>query len=68
MYDELEPYIVTNIVFANIVEDLLNFEFKPEYVYNIPGELKEGKNFEEFYIDKSVLYDTIVSIMYKDSQ
>ncbi len=68
MYGELEDYIVTNIVFADIVEDLMKYGFDPSSVYEIPGELIQGEKFEEFYIDKSILYDKIISIMYKDSQ
>ncbi len=68
MYDEVEPYLCTNIVFADIAEDLMQYGFDSHNVYNVPGELVQGKNYEEFYIDKSALYDIIISIMYKNHE
>ncbi len=65
MYKELEDYIVTNVVFADIAEDLLDYGFSEASVYDIPGDLKLTKNLEEFYIDKSLQYDIILSIMYQ---
>ncbi len=65
MYDELEDYIVTNIVFENVAEDLMKYGFSESNMYEIPGETVQGKNFEEFHIDKSALYDIIISILYK---
>ncbi len=64
MYKELEPYIVTNIVFDEIVEDLMQYGFDSSKIHEIKGESVMGKKYEEFYIDKSDLYDKIISIMY----
>lgn len=65
MYEQLESYIVTNIVFADIVEDLLKYGFDQSHIYTVPGKLVQGKKYEEFYIDKNSLYDTMITILYK---
>jgi anionic cell wall polymer biosynthesis LytR-Cps2A-Psr (LCP) family protein len=67
MYDELKDYIVTNIVFADVAEDLMKYGFDESNMYEIKGELVQGKNLEEFYIDKNALYDIIISILYKST-
>ena len=67
MYAELEDYIVTNIVFADVAEDLMRYGFDESNMYEIPGETVQGKNLEEFYIDKNALYDIIISILYKNT-
>ncbi len=67
MYDELKDYIVTNIVFADVAEDLMKYGFDESNMYEIKGELVQGKNLEEFNIDKMSLYDIIISILYKST-
>ncbi len=68
MYEELEDYIVTNIVFADVAEDLMKYGFDSSRIYEIPGETVQGKKFEEFYIDKTALDDIIISILYKNPE
>lgn len=64
MYDRLSDYVVSNVVFEEIADALLSYDFDETRVYEIPGELVLGKKLEEFNIDKTTLYDVIIKIMY----
>ncbi len=67
MFKELEPYVVTNMVFGDLAADLIKYGFDSSKVFDIPGELVQGKKYEEFYVDKSALYDIILSVLYKNA-
>ena len=65
MYDMVEDYIVTNVQFDRIVEDLMEYGFDENNMYEIPGETMMGKNFEQFFVDKEGLHDIIMQVLYE---
>lgn len=66
VYEQLEDYIVTNIDFARLAEDIYEYGYSSEDMYTVPGETVMGEKFEEFYADDDALYDLIIRIFYNE--
>lgn len=66
IYDAMEPYIVTNITYAELLAELMDYEFDPDGIYTVPGETRMGEEFEEFYIDDEALYELILEVCYEE--
>ena len=65
IYESAEDYIVTNIDFLKLAEDVSAYGFDESNIYTIPGETIMGARFEEHYIDENALYDMIIEIFYE---
>ncbi len=63
--EAVEDYVVTNIDFVSLVEDVSEFEFDASQMYNVPGETIMGTRFEEYHIDEDALYDMIINVFYE---
>ena len=68
IYDSLSDYIVSNLIFSEIAERLINYGFDESRMFDVDGELKQGEKFEEFYVDKESLYGIIIQTMYTRSE
>lgn len=66
IYEEVEDYVVTNIDFLSLAEDVTDYEFDESQMYTIPGETIMGARYEEHYIDENALYDMIIEIFYEE--
>ena len=66
IYESIEDYIVTNIDFANLADELSKYEYDESRMYTIPGETKMGEEFEEYYVDEDEFYDMIIDIFYQE--
>ena len=68
-YNVVKPYMNTNLsidevsYLASIAKD---YSFDVNNIENIEGETKQGERFEEFYVDKDNLEETILKIFYKE--
>ena len=65
IYESAEDYIVTNIDFLKLAEDVAAYGFDASNVYSIPGETIMGARYEEHYIDENALYDMVIEIFYE---
>ncbi|MBR2627138.1 MAG: LCP family protein [Peptococcaceae bacterium] len=66
IYEAMEPYIVTNITYAELLTELMEYEFNPDGIYTVPGETRMGEEFEEFYADDEALYELILEVCYEE--
>jgi len=66
IYDRIEDYIVTNIDFVKLAEDISEYEFDASQMYDVPGETIMGERFAEYYVDEYELYDMIINIFYEE--
>lgn len=66
VYNQLEDYIVTNIDFVKLAEDVSEYEFDASQMYDVPGETIMGERFEEYYVDEYEMYDMIINIFYEE--
>ena len=64
-YNSVSDYIVTNIDFASLAEEVLSCEFDASRMYQIPGEVTMGETFEEYHVDEEALYEMIIEIFYE---
>ena len=65
LYDSIKSYTVTNMgndVFAKLLTASGNGITDTE---TVPGEGKQGKNFDEYQVDKDALSDLIISMFYE---
>ena len=68
MYTTLEPYMVTNMgtdVFAKLAEASADFS---KEIQNIPGEKVDGRDFDEYNINETQLYELILDMFYEEVQ
>ena len=68
LYDSIKSYTVTNMgndVFAKLLTASGNGITDTE---TVPGEGKQGKNFDEYQVDKDALSDLIISMFYEKIQ
>lgn len=68
MYENLEPYMVTNIgtdVFVKLAEAKGNIS---EEIQNIPGEKVDGIEFDEYHINETQLFELILQMFYEEVQ
>ena len=66
IYNSASDYIVTNIDFARLAEELFACEFDPEAdMYSVPGEVTMGEEYEEYHVDEEALYEMIIDLFYE---
>ncbi len=68
LYNTSDPYITTNIgskEVAYFAVTALRGEFNGINVKNVPGEVKEGKKFAEFYVDEKKFFELFLELFYK---
>lgn len=63
-YQKMDPYVVTNIDFADFVSQVSEYKFDTNAIITVPGELKEGE-YDEYYVDEDEFYDMIINIWYQ---
>ena len=66
IYDELSPYIVTNIEVVSLLEEITSYDYSSERMYTVPGETVMGEEFEEYHVDEDALYELIIKVFYKE--
>ena len=66
IYESIEDYIVTNIDFADLADELSKYEYDDSRMYTIPGETKMGEVFEEYHVDEEEFFDMIIDIFYQE--
>ena len=59
----LKPYMVTDMD-AREIDAFASYGFDPESVWYLPGEMKEGKEHDEFYVDENALQREIMEKFY----
>ena len=57
---------MTDVDFANLLSELVTYEFDESRMYTVPGETRMGEVYEEFYVDDDALYDLIIQVFYKE--
>lgn len=67
IYNKAEDYLFTNVEYARLAEELADLDYNPdEDMYEIPGEVRMGEQYEEFYTDETGFYELILKIFYKE--
>lgn len=65
IYDSIEDYMVSNIDFASLAEEMMEYGFDESRMYSVPGEMHMGELFEEYEVDDEALYEMILEIFYE---
>lgn len=66
VYEDIAPYVVSDMSVADVVTELMGYEYSPDRMYTVPGETVAGDKFEEFHVDDEALYDLIIRVFYKE--
>ena len=65
IYNKAEDYLFSNIDYARLADEMSGLSYDgSEDMYNIPGEVVMGSQFEEFYVDEDGLYQLILDVFY----
>ncbi|MGN0169685.1 MAG: LCP family protein [Lachnospiraceae bacterium] len=65
IYDRISPYVVSNIDFPELVEELKECGQEMEQ-YSVPGKTEMGEQFEEFHVEEQGLYELILKVFYEE--
>ena len=65
VYLAIEDYLVTNLNFVDVVENLIGYDFSEERMYTVPGETSQEGVYEEYHIDEEAFYDLMIQVFYK---
>lgn len=66
IYNSVSEYLVADVDFANLISELVTYEFDGNQVYTVQGETTMGEVYEEFYVDDDALYDLILQVFYNE--
>lgn len=65
IYESIDDYIVTNIDFASLAEEISQYKYDSSRMYTVPGEMVMGEIYEEYYVDEKKFYNMIIDIFYQ---
>lgn len=60
----LKPYMVTDMN-AQQIDSFATYEFNSEETQYLPGEVRQGAEHDEFYVDEENLYELLLKTFYK---
>lgn len=67
LYNTIKKYMVTDITVDEVSyfsTQVADYKFDDKHIYSVPGEIKMGEKFEEFYVDDQGLYELILKVFY----
>lgn len=64
LYDDISAYVETDLSMDDI-EELMKYSDKMEKQVSLEGEIVQGEEFEEFYLDDEKLKSIIIKMFYK---
>lgn len=68
LYNTVQKYMVTDIdlsSFTYLATEMSGYDFSIDNMYSLQGEVIQGNNFEEFYLDEDYLQELIVKLFYE---
>ncbi|MBD5458680.1 MAG: LCP family protein [Lachnospiraceae bacterium] len=68
LYKTVYKYMVTDIdlnAFTYMATEYLDYDFDIDNMYSLEGEVIQGNNFEEFYVDDDALQELIIELFYE---
>ena len=68
LYKTVYKYMVTDIdlnAFTYMATEYLDYDFDIGNMYSLEGEVIQGNNFEEFYVDDDALQELIIELFYE---
>ena len=71
LYQTVSKYMVTNIdlnAFTYMATEYIGYDFDMENIYSLEGEVIQGNNFEEFYVDDDALQELIIELFYEPAE
>jgi LCP family protein required for cell wall assembly len=69
LYDVLSPYLDIYIITdlnADQLNALTKYEYLTDEVQYLPGEMKQGEVYEEYYVDEDALQDLLIDTFYEE--
>lgn len=64
VYRSIADYMVTSVDFADLITELMDYEFSEAHMYTVPGDTVMGERFEEYYVDEEAFQDLIYEVFY----
>lgn len=71
LYQTARKYTVTNVDlkrFTFMATEYLNYDFNVKNLYSLQGEVIQGNQFEEFYVDEDALQELIIKVFYEPAE
>lgn len=64
--EELDAYVVTDIIYLDLLEETAGYGFSENNVYTVPGTTAKNGEFEEYHVDEDTFYEMILEIFYDE--
>lgn len=64
LYDSIADYCVTDLPLSTLIKTLKDYTYDSDRMYNLPGEVTQPGEFEEFHVDDDALYEMILDLFY----
>lgn len=64
--EELDDYVISDIVYLDLLEETEGMEFDGDQIYEVPGETILNGDFEEYHVDEDALYELILDVFYDE--
>lgn len=71
LYQTVHKYMVTDIdlnEFTYMATEYIGYDFDIENMHSLQGEVIQGNNFEEFYVDEDALQELIIELFYEPAE
>lgn len=71
LYQTAVKYTVTNVdlnKFTYMATEYLHYDFNVKNLYSLQGEVIQGNQFEEFYVDEDALQELIMKVFYEPAE
>lgn len=63
--EELDDYVVSDIIYLDLLEETGGLTFSDADIYTVPGETVLNGEFEEYHVDEDAFYEMILDIFYE---
>lgn len=68
LYQTVQKYMCTDIdlsTFTYMATEYMSYDFDVNNMYSLEGEVVQGNQFEEFYVDEEALQELVVKLFYE---
>ena len=64
LFNAVSDYVVTDLTVAEFIGKVGFYQYDSNNMYTLPGEVKMGERFEEFYLNEDAFYEMILKLFY----
>lgn len=70
LYDTISPWLGSDVITDLTAEELnalSSYTYLTDEVQYLPGEMRQGEEYEEYYVDEEALQDLLIELFYTET-